>query len=111
MELTREDILAMKPGINLDGLIETLIMQTRKPGPGFRLNPKHYSTDISAAWEVVEKMHNEGICFTTRSRIEGESKYFQVHTFNCDTELFTENEDKSAPLAICRAALLTTIKE
>lgn len=51
----------------------------------------HFSTDIAAAWEVVEKMRREGYIFD----IEIRKDYVGVNCEHCE----------SAPLAICLAAL------
>lgn len=62
----------------------------------------HYSTDIAAAWKVVDKMLNEGHDFTLdsgRNRDSGE--IFHSCRIN-DVDLTYSN---TAPLAICLAAL------
>jgi len=50
----------MKPGRELDALIAERVMGGRKiddPGKPFGLGgAPHYSTDIAAAWEVVERL-------------------------------------------------------
>jgi hypothetical protein len=60
----------------------------------------HYSTDIKAAWEVVENCpHYMSICslpngFSYRARIE-----------NTDGNIYINSKADTAPMAICLAAL------
>jgi hypothetical protein len=69
--LKREDILSMVPGRELDALIAEKVMEWKdvSNGTGVYLSEigielhshiRHYSTNISDAWEVVEKMHELG---------------------------------------------------
>lgn len=60
----------------------------------------NYSTDIAAAWEVVEKLRNRVNTFTIGASIILDNGW-AVEWRNGDFV-----HDKSAPLAICRAALL-----
>jgi hypothetical protein len=111
-------MLSMPAGRDMDALVAEKLM-------GWKYHPKwnvftspnglendgstipNYSTDIAAAWKVVEKM----------TKIKG-------YGFSCDWvephyliefEFYTNpsnlrfiNIDSSIPIAICRAALLTT---
>lgn len=43
-------LLEMKPSIDLDLIVEFEVMETRRPGKGFRINPDHYSTSPAAAY-------------------------------------------------------------
>jgi len=65
-----------------------------------------YSTDIAAAWEVVEKFTKDKIDVNVQYLFEGECD--NGVDWNC---LIGESmlEADTAPLAICRAALLTTL--
>lgn len=51
-ELTREQILSMPAGRELDALVAKEVFKV--DNPDHRWSP---STDIAAAWEVVDKMH------------------------------------------------------
>lgn len=146
--MTREEIMAMKPGRKLDALVAEKIMGLRvvahdwpcgrdpefgdyeaasfweeemeERGPVYvpedgSWPPKYlldvkahyayvepvpfYSTDIAAAWQVVEKMiTDKGLfCLT----IDDESDGFWCHFGNCAHEAYG-----TAPEAICKAALL-----
>ena len=76
-------------------------------GPYCTDNHVRYSTDIAAAWEVVEKLRNDGRFLQLDSLgFDGE----QWRCFFALTEIEEEKfpwvgEADTAPLAICRAAL------
>jgi hypothetical protein len=59
-----------------------------------------YSTDIAAAWDVVDALQ-AGLCFELRRRPDG--------GFWCWFGERMSAEAESAPLAICRAALLSRL--
>lgn len=124
MGLTREKVLAMDAGENLDRLIAEKVMnwyitQGEYSGKEYWNDENDYSpysvkdfkpsTDISAAWEVLEKFPIMMI-----ERVEVFVGNVKVNA----TVYPTVENDKSytaaasnVPLAICRAALLTTITE
>ena len=127
--MTRDEIRNMPAGREMDALIAERVLDLdvngdRVCGKGFiknmnvRLLP-HYSTNMSAAWEVVEKIKDwgEGWCpqiyWDDNDGLEpGEwvaefNKYWEAEN---DYRHFEAVAD-TAPLAICCAALLTTIKE
>jgi len=77
-------------------------------------NYPHYSTDISAAWQVVEKLAEAGIYFEIRRRktgytaipfIKREKKRYGQTPYACLDSNKGWVRNKSAPLAICLAAL------
>ena len=141
-EMTREEILAMDPGYEMDVLIATKIMGIKFPAVeemkteayeqwkiqahcrhflmGFeawiengefkyRYKTKLYSTMISAAWEVVEKFPL--VDLSRIEFIEGEVTYEAKfwNDFAEGTEPY-ELSAKTAPLAICRCALLAVLE-
>ncbi|MEK5089085.1 hypothetical protein MKY98_19475 [Paenibacillus sp. FSL M8-0228] len=82
---------------------------------GFDHYPKDYSTDMSAAWEVIQKMKGKGFSFTlgeasekSESVILGEANLgeqmcnFHIVTKNIFIHVFKE----TMPEAICLAALI-----
>ena len=134
--MTRDEIMTMEPGRELDTLVVELVMGwTRKEFPGqdpnslwndefifkamqaegfthddgtgewIRVPP--YSTDIAAAWTVVEKL----------ATIEGPvSVCWGIYATNDDkatvTTMFGPGPSiraETAPLAICKAALLAVM--
>lgn len=68
----------------------------------------HYSTDIAAAWEVVEKMRDHPDPRFRTLRLVAYSYNRTYATFDIENEDdWTEaNGDHASPLAICRAALV-----
>ncbi len=143
--MTRDEILAMEAGEELDGLIAQNIMGIKKYYPGIAMDLSgidgkvkrvnywwckdvdnshnsftelhHYSTDISVAWEVVEKMGSLGYYVT----IEELRPYRQREDYlsMCTITKYEEEEDKkewnaradNAPEAISKAALLAVMEE
>ena len=123
--MNREEILNMPAGRELDALVAEKVMGFIKlPFPGLPKYQKptkdgvvplyyvpNFSTDISAAWEVVEKM------------CDGDKNKFMIYRFGFGPKkpkirwrvswgqgwenLLSYCDAESAPLAICRAALLT----
>jgi len=118
--MTREEILRMEAGSELDQLIAERVMEwkegqktllSRRCGVGI-LGEKalpRYSTDIAAAWEAVEALREKEFVIDILGSLED----FIVKIWN-------ENESEGlsiakasaeqAPLAICRAALLAVME-
>jgi hypothetical protein len=89
---TRNEIQNMPAGREMDVAIGYHVMDLVAPP---ELYPD-YSTDISEAWKVVEKLHD----FDINRR----------HVFwLCSFKGKEPMQGDTAPLAICRAALLTVI--
>lgn len=124
MELTREQIKKMEAGREMDQLIYDQIFRkayfehyTHMVPDGFDfLNIPNYSTDISSAWDVVEKLIEDNFDLEgveKMHRLEyrkwvcefGYGKNYQHQ----DTGWKAFATADTAPLAICRAALLTTL--
>lgn len=124
--MTREEILNMPAGREMDALIAENVMgiesvafndETKCPECESTMrfcgsrswcsschewiySPyKEYSTDISAAWEVVEKL---GIIFQ-ETCIDNDKDWRCYFDNACASA-------ETAPLAICRAALLAVMK-
>lgn len=116
------DIRDMKPGRELDVLVANRVMGRndefemlatrrgvmddtcgREIKGGYKERTPYYSTDIRAAWEVVEKMYLM-ICPQSLGAPEN-MKYLCTYAegpFNKEIEVFSE----TAPYAICITALL-----
>lgn len=121
-KLTREQILAMEPGRELDSLVAEKVMhivaeQDEKfKMDGYRVGKRwysyipFYSTDISVvAWEVVEKMKSNNWNFVLSDDLYQDR---WVATFYWDpNQTPIEAESNSAPEAICKAALLAVMEE
>jgi hypothetical protein len=118
VNLTREQIESMPAGREMDALVAQHVMGWR---PHFRntafyvsadhaeslmgrplatVGKWHPSTDIAAAWEVVDQQQG-GLRFELRRRPDG--------GFWCSFGEEMSAEAESAPLAICRAALLSRL--
>lgn len=96
--MTREEILAMKPGEDLDALIELhLFDKTRS----MYFKPTKYSTSISAAWEVVEKIKQEMQDVTIHD------DPYQGAT--ATISLMSVGKAPTVPHAICIASLLAVM--
>jgi len=146
--MTKEEILAMEAGRELDALIATEIMGYQGVGfyrrksrftsgwepcakddvtpdtpewkatlaiwreDGETFAVKRYSTDISAAWQVVEKLASEGF---TPSIVFSDEKHWGMTAY-CQQESVVGDftlEDvvwcDTAPEAICKAALMAKL--
>ncbi|RLG44476.1 MAG: hypothetical protein DRN81_04505 [Thermoproteota archaeon] len=131
--MTRDEILRLEPGPELDRLMAEEVMgweegedfDCSKEGPliyypsrnrvlGRKWSP---STDIAAAWEVIRKMLDSGWGCEIYSpnnpyALENADKWFVVFAKSGPIvmQLNFSAKAPSAPLAICRAALLA-VKE
>lgn len=76
---------------------------------GDGIKPFHPSTDIAAAWEVVEKIRQSGMLLYIRVH---PNKYFVTirSEKGGDYTIVGEGSNASAPLAICRAAILASME-
>ena len=113
--MTRDEVLAMKPGRELDALVAEKVMGWKvaqvfdlKDTDGTNIangitpysigqRVPHYSTDIAAAWEVV-----------------GKFEYIDVRRFKDHWGCTVYGQTvtgKTAPEAICKAALLAVMGE
>jgi hypothetical protein len=98
--LTREQILAMPAGYKLDTLIEQHVFGRTV------VWSEDYSTDIRMAWQVVEKIARQGTLLSIAVGPYGDQGVkTSVMFFGMDGGVVED----SAPLAICRAALLAQL--
>jgi len=131
--VTREEILALEPGRELDALVaekvmgwtevecfgvinnrvknpptpgcEVIIARGRNRGRSLRIIPC-YSTDISAAWEVVEKLKETyGVEVYTDLDMSA-CRLFDELTYLPAEEVISN----TAPEAICKAALIAVME-
>lgn len=83
---------------------------------GWRRVPPRYSTDIAAAWEVLEKLDAMGLKVEVGNRVEGArgggwfaavTRWGGKECEECGSPYVVEDVSAAptAPLAICRAAL------
>ncbi|AIQ61843.1 hypothetical protein PSTEL_00555 [Paenibacillus stellifer] len=120
MTLTREEILAMEPGRLLEAKVAELVMgldmvEGQLPHlPRYFLSDYEktihrdvplYSSDISAAWEVVEHMKSKNWEFIIASEDEKIDVTFYWDVHRMEGAVFVG----TAPQAICKAALLAVL--
>ena len=94
--VTRDEILNMKAGPEMNALVAEVVMgwkHVNVPLPGINTSPPFFSTDIDAAWVLLEQF--------TDFDIEKAGGNYRV-TIN----VFAQADAQRVPLAICRAALL-----
>jgi hypothetical protein len=127
--MTREEILKLEAGRELDALIFAKIfdkMAFRSDGNFVFSNKREYlddgdayylgeyqeiiqlpfySTDIAAAWEVVEKIREYIECIWPNDR-----GLWSLLSYERLEEGLTTVSAETAPLAICRAALLAVME-
>jgi len=131
-KLTRDDIMAMVPGRELDCKIAKNVMGwtglwtngtefmayppiEQQLGVGYdeRYGIPSYSTGIPEAFEVVEKMKEEKFLLTLTHTISDESEIngysASFFDFGGEGRCFTLVA-KTAPEGICRAALLAMVE-
>ena len=102
--MTREEILGMEAGFALDTLVELHVFNHTK---SMYLQAGPYSTDIKAAWEVVEKLVTSNKRVMIYNLIQG----FKVKIFLSTGEVIVNINAKTVPEAICKAALLAMLAE
>lgn len=91
----------MQPGSELDELVLNKVFGKTKGEVGWL---QSYSTDIRAAWDVVDKIRKkESLEF--RMGTESHSGYEYWVTFEADIRTTDDVWGESAPHAICLAAL------
>jgi hypothetical protein len=89
-------------------LIAPLPHKNHYTGADFHfIQPYRYSTDIAAAWQIVEKMRADGYNGGLRWTSDG---YEVIAAKPLDHESFTQAVADTAPLAICRAALIAKLE-
>jgi hypothetical protein len=130
--MDREDILKMEAGRELDVLVAEKVMGEIKPvyshefhiepkwsiggnwyclpeyssGDICEWQPKPFSTYIAAAWEVVEKIQSNGDVLSLTYLEDFGEMMWDVHFRIANTFAYAP----TAPLAICRAALLAVME-
>ena len=133
--MTNVELLAMPAGRELDRIVAERVMEL--PAKSIRLcgtdecvevwtdnpfyadgicnrrdvqgvcDPPSYSTDIAAAWKVVERMHECGHAIVLERWLDMPSKNKWSALFIMENGHDTgQRVAESAPLAICRAALV-----
>jgi hypothetical protein len=126
--MTRDEILNMPASREMDALVAEKVMEfgvmrwinhpTYDPKiiTPVEMELPHYSTDISAAWQVLEQL---------RDPSESEPDFWSITDAGIEQGWIVENiwahhdgdipnfavQAETAPLAICRAALLAVLEK
>jgi hypothetical protein len=132
--MTRDEILNMPAGREMDALVAEKVMIVEFTKHNYKAHDvlsntieertyystsfaplPHYSTDIAAAWQVVEKLMEMGDVFIENWQ---DGEWFVAcdplmnkprrNAASCDGK---KTGKESAPLAICRAALLAVMED
>lgn len=109
--MTKDDVLKMEAGVELDRLVATNVMGIKLRDVRYGAPPA-YSKDIAAAWQVVSGLHNQwAIGYDPGGW--GEVLVFIMPKGADDFTVHTAkfNHPKDAALAICRAALLAAMED
>ena len=110
--MTREEILNMEAGREMDALVAKMVTHNN-----YVFNNEHpsYSTNIASAWEVVEKLgynwtltRDVGKCGNDYETAGDMTYRFIYAAPGLPMEGVTADP---APLAICRAALLAVLED
>jgi len=115
--MTPEEIQAMNPGRELDAEVALAVMGFKEitiVGKHYFTDPidtslKIYSSDLNAAWEVVERFKNEGYLFSLKNLVGGKYE-FTLTDWGRKCDVFSR-QGETAPEAICKAALLAVLGE
>jgi len=122
--MTRDEILNMPEGRELDALVAEKVMGCdtkqfiwKRYGKPDAIQdceyggPCNYSTDIAAAWQVVEKMEHDDWWWEAANVVPNSDPivYEFKWTHRGVIKAFYACED-TIPLAICRAALLAVME-
>jgi hypothetical protein len=124
--MTRDEIFKMEAGIDIDMMIITKVMgYIRLPFPAMPTFQKptpqgvigiyelpRYSTNMVAAWEIVEKltMGNSLFDVCINPVPEDGGRWWAMFILEPESYQQFSASASSAPLAICRAALLAVMK-
>jgi CO dehydrogenase/acetyl-CoA synthase alpha subunit len=103
--MNKDEILNMRADRDTDSAIADKIFGLIPCVGG----PRHYSTDIKAAWEVVDEMERRNYYLVAGSL----PSYTYAMFAKADGNQYSERVEANVhalPLAICRAALLTIMK-
>lgn len=119
--MTRDEILGMEAGRELDALMAEKVMgyehlpfpavpafqRPTEGGVEMLFELPHYSADIAAAWEIVEEVHRLGL---NVSVWKGRLWCCGFYTKSETPQEMGHSYSDTAPLAICRAALLAVME-
>ena len=103
--MTREEILAMRPGVELNLLVCEKVFDNKTFG-----SVKPYSTDISAVWRVLRKLREEYWCIEIKIADTCLVTMELLRTPPIKVEVGAGTSFDRLPEAICKAALLAKLR-
>jgi hypothetical protein len=119
MTLTREEILAMEPGRELDMLVNQHLFGYSVRShlaykEGMKIDRTDFlpSTFLPNAWEVVEKMretHIYELADFGRNKYKKAQHFAAFHSLDRPRDYERQVRAKKLPEAICKAALLAVL--
>jgi hypothetical protein len=136
--MNRDEILTMEAGREMDALVSELVMEiplTQPMGEYFvthdmamdaqdmslegtsmgvewgQIQPEPYSTDISAAWDVVKRMQCKGFEVCVNTGTWDHPSQWHVNFSNPERRTHFDVHSDTAPLSICRSALLAVMED
>ena len=122
--MTRDEILNMEAGREMDTLVAEKVMGfpvkigdiTGEPYHAqFGYSMPNYSTNIAAAWMVVEKLQNQypafNLVWVKLQILKPEIALRRAWRANFQGSTLSDAFADTAPLAICRAALLAMLED
>ncbi len=103
--MTKEEILAMRPGRDLDLSVYEMVLDNRTNGS---LKPD--STDISTTWQVLKRLRGEYWCIEIKIADICWVVMELLRTPPIKVEVSAGTSFDKLPEAICKAALLAKLK-
>lgn len=102
--MTKEEILAMRPGRDLNLLVCEKVFNSETFG-----SVKPYSTDITAAWQVLKRFREEYWCIEIKIADVCWVVMELLRTPPIRAEVSAGTHFEKLPEAICKAALLAKL--
>lgn len=109
--MNREQIEQQRAGREMDKLIYHEVLGNPQPWPGYSVDSRaigNYSTDIAAAWQVVEHLEAQGWGHKHNTLSAAAEQPGTQWTFRRGAQVHGA-EALTPALAICRSAYLTTL--
>jgi hypothetical protein len=101
LKMTQEEILKLQAGKELDSLVAREVLGIKPE------ETKHYSTEITDVWKVVEKLNDYAWFYLGRGK---DNWYATVRDRRIKRGQTTAPPCTTAPEAICKAALLALVE-
>ncbi len=103
--MTKEEVLRMRPGRDLDLLVCERVLDNMTFG-----SLKLYSTDIRATWQVLNRLRGESWCIEIKIADVCWVAMELLRTPPIKVEVSAGTHFEKLPEAICKAALLAKLE-